>query len=76
MSIFTRICTPLSAKDRRKEYDDKFAEFDEEHLRRAANGVIAKRRMLAEIRNRETRKRLAVQGVEITVRKPRLSLAR
>lgn len=40
-----------------------------------ARGAVAKRKMLAEIRNRETTKRLSVEGVHVIV-KPKLKLAR
>jgi hypothetical protein len=76
MSFLTKVCKPLSPDDRLDEYNAHFHKFDEEHLRRAALGVIAKRRMLAEIRNREVAKRMAVPGVEVIVKRPKLSMVR
>lgn len=40
-----------------------------------ARGAVAKRKMLAEIRNRETMKRLRVEGVDVIV-KQKLRIAR
>jgi hypothetical protein len=76
MSFLTRICLPPTDKERHREYESKFAEFDEEHLRRAALGVAVKRRMLLDMRNREIQKRMRVDGVEVIVRRPKLSRVR
>lgn len=75
MSFLTRFCKQPTPEERLDEYNAHFHKFDEEHLRRVANGIAAKRRMLAEIRNRETQKRLRVEGVQVKV-KQKLRLAR
>jgi hypothetical protein len=76
MSFLTRLCTPLSAQERRRAYEENFHEFDEEHLRRAAHGVAVKRRMLLDMRNREIQKRMQGPGVEVIVKRPKLSMVR
>lgn len=71
--------TPLSADERafqwRERLDVTHGLNSETVLDMHARGAIAKRKMLAEIRNRETMKRLSVEGVDVTV-KPKLRLAR
>lgn len=71
--------TPLNADQRayrwRERLDIAHGLNSETVLDMHARGAVAKRKMLAEIRNRETMKRLSVEGVDVIV-KPKLRLAR